>query len=147
MNKIFDQIRNKDLILQPEEIVRQNLVNQMINTLGFPKCFISLEKDLYSLPHLNKKRSLPNRRIDILCFYKKGSTYLPLLMIECKKDKISKKAISQVVGYNQYVKAPFLAIAGKDSIKTIWFDQTKKGYQEIDFLPSYKELLNAIQTK
>ncbi|MBK7443018.1 MAG: type I restriction enzyme HsdR N-terminal domain-containing protein [Bacteroidetes bacterium] len=41
---IFDIIRKKNVVLTPEEWVRQHIVHYLINDYGFPKSLISLEK-------------------------------------------------------------------------------------------------------
>ena len=147
MNQLFDPIRNKELSALPEEIVRQDLLDLMIHKLGYPKSLISVEKDLSQLPHLKgKKHELPFRRADIICFAKNihPSFYLyPLLMIECKADKLTKKTIEQVVGYNHFVNSYFISIANYSEIKTLWYNEKEKKYDSINFLPSYNQLLFA----
>ena len=39
---IFDFLRKKQLILTPEEWVRQNLVSHLVNDLNYPKGLIKL---------------------------------------------------------------------------------------------------------
>ena len=50
--EIFDFIRNIKVPAFPEEIVRQELLCKMVRNLKFPKSYLSVEKDLSSLPHL-----------------------------------------------------------------------------------------------
>ncbi len=146
---IFDPIRNKVVSARPEECLRQNLLQFMIKELFFPKSLLCVEKDLSQLPHLKeKKHLLPIRRVDLLCFAKdldpKYSLY-PLLIVECKRDKLSEKTISQVLGYNHYVASFFVAIAAPSEIKTFWYNEKLKKYDFVDFLPSYKQLLAAVK--
>lgn len=125
----------------PEEIVRQRLLALMIEKLGYPKSLIAVEKELFLLPYLKEKK-LPLRRADILVFGKNihpvHSLY-PLLMIECKKAKLTESALEQAVGYNYYVQAYFVAVAGKHEVKLVFSDGSRK----LDFLPAYQELLQA----
>ena len=146
---IFDVIRNKAIKNQPEEIVRQKLLHIMMKKLGYPKNYLCIEKELDQLPHLQEKKNLlPLRRADIICFGKnihsKHSLY-PLLMIECKAHKLTKKAIEQVVGYNYYVNAYFVAVANGREVKTLFYDHQKKKYVKLDFLPSYQQLIDAVK--
>ena len=132
----------------PEEVVRQDLLFKMINKLGFPKALLSVEVDLASISHLkNIKRKLPKRRADIISFaknkYSRDDLY-PLLMVECKAHKLTQAAIDQVIGYNHFVNAAFIAVANSFEIKTFWYDIKAKNYNAIDFLPSYNQLLNAV---
>ena len=119
----------------------------MIDKLYFPKGLIAVEKELFSLPHL-KGQKLPLRRMDILVFGKNihplYSLY-PLLIIECKKDKLTDAALQQVIGYNYYVKAPFVAVASKYEIKVSLQIKKDDKSQILDFLPSYLELIEAIK--
>ena len=43
---IFDPIRKKYLVLQPEEWVRQNFIQFLIKEKGFPSSLIAVEKGL-----------------------------------------------------------------------------------------------------
>ncbi len=143
--KIFDPIRQKQVFSLPEEVVRQNLIVLMVEKLNFPKSLISVEKELTLLPHL-QGRKLPLRRADILVFGKNmhpSYPLYPLLMIECKRDKLTYQALQQVIGYNYYVQAYFTAIAAKNEIKVVFRDSVSK-WQTWDFLPSYNQLLKLV---
>ena len=148
-NKLYDPIRHCELPSFPEEKVRQKLIKKMIGELKFPKSLIAVEKDLKSLPHLlNVHFSSNKRRADIICFAKGiNDQYelFPLLLIECKAIKLTQKAIDQVLGYNHFVKAYFTCIANDKEIKTYWFDFKKKKYEYVDFLPSYDQLMKAVE--
>lgn len=133
----------------PEEIVRQNLISQMINDLKYPKNLIAVEKDLdqiFHLKHINFTSQ--KRRADIICFAKnihpKYAIY-PLLMIECKAHKLTREVVEQVVGYNHFVKAYFVCVANQDEIKTLWYNEKKQKYDSIDFLPPYEQLINSLK--
>ncbi|MCH9631056.1 MAG: hypothetical protein S4CHLAM37_10690 [Chlamydiia bacterium] len=123
----------------PEEIVRQNILSNMIKRLGYPKALLCVEKSLKDLRAENIERSkVPNRRVDILCYLKKELK--PLILIECKAEVLSDKTISQVIGYNKYVGAPYIAIANMDTILTGFYDEERKSYRFIKSLPSYEDL-------
>lgn len=118
----------------------------MVDQLQFPKGLIAVEKELSQLPHL-KGQKLPQRRIDILVFGRNIHPLYPLyplLMIECKKDKLTEEALHQVVGYNYYVQAYFVAVAGKKGIKVFFQDQKSQKEKVLDFLPSYLKLVRAV---
>lgn len=127
----------------PEEEVRQHLIYVMLKRLGYPEALLCVETHLkdVSLPHFSSFQ-IPNRRIDLLCFQKK--MLHPLLMVECKANQVNEKTIAQVIGYNEYVGASFIALATKDKILTGYYEEEKKGYTFIDDLPSYESLLRAI---
>lgn len=136
-DNLYDPFRGMWVSATPEEIVRQKLLQFMTIHLGFPKELLAVEKQLSELPHLKGISNLPKRRADILCFAKdiqSGSSMYPLLLIECKEGRLGKTAVDQVLGYNHFVRATYVAISGKNSIKLIY-------PQKLDFLPKYSELL------
>ncbi len=148
-NKIYDPIRKIYVSALPEEKVRQKLIHKMINELGFPKSLIAVEKDLLSLEHIKQKGYVSKkRRADIICFAKdidaKHLVY-PLLMIECKAFKLNKKTIDQVIGYNHYIKAFFVAVANEYEIITCWYNIKDKKYKSVNFLPNYTELIQMVK--
>ncbi len=73
---IFDLIRKKYIVLQPEELVRQLLILHLIK-IGYPKEKIQVEKGL----NVNGLR----RRFDVVVFDQK---FLPYLLVECKSHTV-----------------------------------------------------------
>lgn len=147
-NRIYDDFRKIWVTATPEEKVRQRLLQRMVVDLRYPKELLVVEKELGQLPHLEAEKKLPDRRADILCFAKNIHIHYalyPLLLIECKEGKIDSQAIDQVVGYNHFVKAFFLAVANPDGIQLGYYDKNAGAYRFIPYLPSYVELLNAIK--
>ena len=143
--RLFDEIRKKWVAATPEEIVRQSLVLKMVRELGYPKELIALEKELGELPHLKNVSDVPKRRADILCYTSGGSSdapLSPLLLIECKEQGLTSAAREQVMGYNHFVKAPFIGIASKDGIEVGLFDPHLKTYNFFFHLPSYSFLVD-----
>ncbi len=139
--QVFDEIRGKHVPATPEELIRQSLLYIMIYRLHFPKELIAIEKQLSELPHLNGLSSLPERRADIICFANNihpDYPLYPLLLVECKEGKVSREAIEQALGYNHYVKAPYIAVAGSDGVQLIH-------PQKVLFLPSYHQLLEKLK--
>lgn len=98
---IFDAIRKKELLLTPEEWVRQHFVQYLINEKGISKNHISLEKGL-KLNDLQK-------RTDILVFNENGN---PHLLVECKAPNvpITQEVFDQVARYNMVYKLKYLAV-------------------------------------
>jgi hypothetical protein len=116
-------IRKRWVADTPEERVRQNLIQKMIGELGYPKGLISVEK------------KIGERRYDLVCYTK---SMQPLLLVECKAEKIDEAAENQAVGYNASLKAPFICLASPTEIKTLWQEREKIG--SVPFLPTYSEL-------
>jgi len=144
-------VRKEWVTALPEENVRQALLGKMIHELGFPLELIGVEKGLKQMPHLCLNGSkIPERRADIICFGKgihpEHSIY-PLLVVECKAIKFTTKSTHQVVGYNHHVKAYYVALANQTQFQLGWYDFSKQSYTFIPFLPSYAELIKAVQVK
>lgn len=127
----------------PEEIVRQSLILQMTERLGYPKALLSIEKKLSEVCRFSGE-TLPNRRLDILCFSKKELE--PLLMVECKAITLTEKAIEQVIGYNRYVAAKFVCLANMDTILTGHYDRDLGSYRFQKGLPSYQDLMKVTRS-
>lgn len=140
---LYCSIRKTWVAALPEEHVRQRIINQMINELGFPGSLIAVEKAVRQLPHLSvsDRRHVPDRRADIICFANGSQGLYPLLTIECKAVKLTKRVVNQVVGYNHYIRASFIAITNQNETRTGWFDGEK--YAFVDYLPSYEALITS----
>jgi hypothetical protein len=108
-NYIFDVIRNKYVVLTPEEWVRQHVVHQLI-TNNFPKGRISVEK---SLPNSTK-------RYDALYFDEKLSPYL---LVECKAPSvsISQSVLNQVMRYISLLDIPHVLLS--NGLSHFWFSR------------------------
>ncbi|MCH9632725.1 MAG: hypothetical protein S4CHLAM6_10630 [Chlamydiae bacterium] len=141
--QVYDTLRSQWVVATPEEIVRQKWLEVMMGHLSFPKDLLVVEKKLSLLPHLNQSLELPERRVDILAYSKEDGQLKPLLLIECKCIPLSAKALLQVKGYNDYVQAPYIAIANEEEIR-IGYLNGEKEFETLDFLPAYPLLLKAL---
>ncbi len=144
--EVFDPIRKKWVALSPEEKVRQSLIAFMIEELLYPQELLCVEKSLSELPS-HTKVSVPDRRIDILCFAKNihpEFPLYPLLLVECKESStLAQMAKDQVIGYNHFVKAYFLAVAYPNGVEWGYFDRKEKKYIFKSGLPTYQTLIKA----
>ena len=125
---VFDSIRKKWLKLVPEEWVRLNCIEFLINEKKISRSLISVEKE-FKLNNLKK-------RFDIVVFNKKGEIYL---LVECKAPniKISQSVFNQITKYNLVLKSKFLMIS--NGINHYFFTMNFES-QKIEFLkelPSY----------
>ena len=98
---IFDEIRKKFVILQPEEWVRQHCVHYLMTEKKYPKSLINVEKELI----INDLK----KRYDIVVFNPDGSIHL---IVECKSVKINinQDTFDQIARYNLSVNATFLMV-------------------------------------
>lgn len=143
---LFDEMRQKWVKATPEELVRQQWLKRMTLQLGYPKELLVIEKEIKELPCISSIK-VPDRRIDILC-YGKGESLaqplFPLLLIECKsKDAplMAELAQDQLIGYNDSIGAPFVAVITGDQVRFRCVDTVKERTFSCSFLPSFKELM------
>jgi hypothetical protein len=97
---IFDVFRKKWIRLTPEEWVRQNTLQYLLQEMKYPSSLIAIEKEI-QLGELKK-------RFDILVY--KASK--PWMVIECKElnVQITENVLKQVLNYNIALQASFLLI-------------------------------------
>lgn len=98
---ILDTIRKKWILLTPEEWVRQNFIQYLVQVKKYPAALIAVEKEL-QLGELKK-------RFDILVY---DNRHEPWMMIECKEIKVrlDEKVLRQVLRYNISIPVPYLVI-------------------------------------
>ena len=143
--KIYDEFRGLWVTATPEERIRQSLLKKMVGALSYPKGLLTVEASLSRV--CNKQiisvSKIPTRRLDIICFAKRKNSLVPLLIIECKEDaSLVEAAWQQVLGYNHFVQAPFLAVAYPDGERFGY--PTEKGFVFLSRLPSYTDLIRAV---
>ena len=147
-NKIlFDPIRKKWVDKTPEEVIRQLLIRQMVDQLGYPRALLAIEKELSQLPHLalTPAKELPKRRIDLLVFAKDAvGALVPLMLVECKAVPLTPKFAQQVLGYNSFVGAPFVTLANAEQILTGFFDSQAGVFRFEKGLPAFKNILDLL---
>ena len=98
---IFDSLRKKWLVLTPEEWVRQNFVQYLLQVKGYPSSLIAIEKEI-KLGELKK-------RFDILVY---NSNHQPWMMIECKaaEIKLDTTVLEQILRYNISIPVEYMVI-------------------------------------
>jgi len=113
---IFDALRKKWILLTPEEWVRQNFVQYLLQEKKYPASLLALEKEI-RLGELKK-------RFDILVY---DTDHQPWMMVECKAGniKLDEKVLEQILRYNISVPVRYLIITnGSDCFGWIRKDGT-----------------------
>ncbi|WP_179007793.1 type I restriction enzyme HsdR N-terminal domain-containing protein [Winogradskyella forsetii] len=125
---IFDVIRKKFIILQPEEWVRQHCVHYLINAKNFPKSLINVEKEL-TINGLKK-------RYDIVIFNSDGSIHL---IVECKSHhiKIDQTTFDQIARYNLVLNATYLMVTNGLNHYYCEMDMKNERYSFLKAVPDY----------
>ena len=125
---IFDEIRKKFVVLQPEEWVRQHCVQYLIQQKKYPKSLINVEKTL-------KVNNL-NKRYDIVVFNPDGSIHL---IVECKAAniEIDQKAFDQIARYNLTLNATYLMVTNGINHYYCEMDLENECYKFLREIPNY----------
>ncbi len=147
---LFCPLRQAWVAALPEERVRQALIHDLTQRLGYPLGNVALEKSLSQLPHLATTANLPKRRADLIIFAKDIHPHFslyPLLLIECKSVPLNAKTLRQLVGYNQFVRAPFISAINQSSTYLGWYHPSHEDYCFQEGLLSYEALLRQAQLK
>ncbi len=98
---IYDEIRKQWIILTPEEWVRQNFLQYLIQVKKYPATLIAVEKEI-KLGDLSK-------RFDIVVYDKNTQ---PWIIIECKEMGVAldEQVLEQALRYNITLQVPYIAI-------------------------------------
>ena len=130
---IFDDLRKKDLVLTPEEWVRQHWIHYLHTHKGYPKALMHIEGGLT----LNSMR----KRSDLLIFNNTGEKIL-LAEFKAPTVKITEKAFQQIANYNSVHKIPLLIVSNGIShyYCKILFHENR--FEFLPELPNYNSVLN-----
>jgi len=122
---IFDDFRKLWVRLTPEEWVRQNMLQYLVQTKKYPASLIAVEKEI-ALGELRK-------RFDILVY--KASK--PWMIIECKEVNVNlnEPVIKQVLSYNISLQTDFLIVTNGTS--TYGFALGKGGIEPVGEFPDF----------
>ena len=125
---IFDTIRKKFIILQPEEWVRQHCVQYLINDKGYPKSLINVEKEI--------KINTLKKRYDIVVYNSDGTIHV---IVECKgpEIKINQDTFDQIARYNLELNATYLMVTNGLNHYYCQMDFKNERYQFLKDIPDY----------
>lgn len=128
---ILDPVRRKYVRLTPEEWVRQNFIQYLVNEGKYPAGLMGVEVMFL----LNKLK----RRVDILIHNRRGK---PVMIVECKEPdvKIDDSVFDQIVVYNMGLKVPYIVVTNGIVHYACKLDTEKPGYNYLDVIPLYEEI-------
>jgi len=123
---IFDPVRKKYIVLTPEEWVRQNFIQFLIQEKGYPASLMAIEM---GIDVINTKK-----RCDIVLYNNKG---LPHIIVECKAPsiKISQDTFDQIARYNMTLKTELLIVTNGMEHYICMMDHKNKRYQFLKNIP------------
>jgi hypothetical protein len=127
-NVIYDPIRKKNILLTPEEWVRQHVINYLVNHLHYPASRIAVEKQLT----YNQLK----RRFDVLVY---DSALKPYLIVECKAYDvpITQVTFNQIAMYNKVVRAHILVVTNGITHYCSIFNTLTTTYEFVNEIPAY----------
>jgi len=98
---IYDIIRKKNILLSPEEWVRQQFIRWLIEEYQYPKSLMQVEKG-----HQYQSRQ---KRTDLVVYNRLGA---PFMLVECKAMSvaISEKTLEQAATYNKTIQAKYITV-------------------------------------
>jgi hypothetical protein len=128
---IFDEIRQKNILLTPEEWVRQHLIRFLIEVKKYPASLISIESGV--------KVNRLSRRYDALVYSRQG---YPILLMECKASTVSinQTTFDQIVAYNQTVRAKYLLVSNGMKHYCCKLNTDARNYNFLEDIPPYHSL-------
>lgn len=103
---IFDEFRKRWIQISPEEWVRQNFLQWMVQTKKIPASLIAVEKEI-RMGELRK-------RCDIVVY----KSSVPWMIVECKEMEVGldEAVIKQILNYNISLRVQYLIITnGSDT--------------------------------
>lgn len=123
---IFDNIRKRWISLSPEEWVRQNIIQYLLEAKHYPAKLFAIEKEI-RLGELKK-------RCDIIIYDKYTK---PWMIIECKEMQVALdvKVLEQTLRYHSSVPVPYLVIT--NGSYCFGFEKRENEFFEIDEFPDY----------
>lgn len=133
-------IREKEIEVKPEEIVRQLFVHKLIEEYCYPKDRIELERIVAQGRETDK-------RADIVIYEDEFKT-APYIVVECKAPG-KKKVEGQLESYCKYLGASIAVELDGGDVKEYYFNRQSsqnKNYklEEIDRIPKFNETLDQI---
>ena len=148
-NKIFAPLKNKELVLTPEERVRQEYICRLVNHYGY-----DLSQMEQELQVNNSHRGQGKARADIVVWKSataRSNEDAAAIVVECKAEHITIREEDYFQGYN------YAAWAGADFFVTTNLKETRvfkvnkgklpKRLEEIVDIPKVEELNNAKKIK
>lgn len=123
---IFDPLRKRWLLLTPEEWVRLNFVQYLVQVKQYPADLVALEKTI-RLGDLKK-------RFDILVYDRQ---HRPWMMVECKAPfiKLDEAVLHQLLRYHLSIPVSFLVITNGEM--TYGWEKSAGSLQLINELPEW----------
>lgn len=129
---IFDNQRKKFIALTPEEWVRQNVIQFLIENKNYPASFIAIEK----LVEVNGMK----KRCDAIVY---STNFEPLIIIEFKAPQVvlNQETFDQAAIYNSKLKVKYMLISNGLDHFFCEVDTENFRYSFKETIPEYTSLI------
>lgn len=129
--RVYDRLRKKDVVLTPEEFVRQHFVEWLLGKLGYPASMVANEIGI----EVNGAK----KRCDTVVFGRDGN---PLMIIEYKAPNVSitQDTFDQIFRYNLKLRAKYLIVSNGIRHYCCVIDYENGTYNFIPKVPDYLSL-------
>ena len=119
-------IRRKEILLTPEEWVRQHIIAHLINDLNYPQTLVGVEKAI--------QYNGLTKRWDIVVF---DSDFKPYLLVECKAPniKLGTNTLQQALSYQHQLNCELIVISNGLETHTWQLNKEKQSLEELDGIP------------
>lgn len=127
---IWDPLRRKEVVLTPEEEVRQWCIGVLSRSMCVPMHMMMSEAGF--------KLGGKSFRADILVYDRKAQ---PLMVVECKRPEVAltQEVLDQAIRYNMALNVKYIMIT--NGTKTFICRRKDAGFVFVDKVPVYDEML------
>lgn len=124
--EIWDELRKQWVRLTPEEWVRQNFIQYLLQVKNYPASYIAVERRM-KLGELNK-------RFDLMIF---DNGAQPWMLVECKamEERLDSRVLWQVLRYNLATPVKYIVITNGGECHA--FVRGLTDFEDIAALPPY----------
>jgi hypothetical protein len=125
---IFDVIRKKFVVLQPEEWVRQHVLHYLMEDKKYPETLINVEKQLTV--------NAIKKRYDVVIYNSRGQIDL---LVECKAPSVNidQQVFDQIARYNMKLNAQLLMVTNGIDHYYCRMDYAQEKYDFIKDVPEF----------
>jgi len=125
---VFDPIRRKEVVLTPEELLRQLVLLYLLEEKKYPAHRIRSEVGI----QVNGLR----RRCDLVVY---DAAVNPWLLVECKSPRVSvcQNTFEQAARYNLCLRAPFMVVTNGLATYCAALDFEQERFEYLGELPEY----------
>lgn len=129
---VFDSLRKKYVALTPEEWVRQNFVNYLINHKNYPIGLLANEVQI----SLNSTR----KRCDTV-LYNRDLTAKMIIEYKAPSVNITQEVFNQITRYNIVLRVDYLIVTNGINHYCCKVDYRNNSYYFLRDIPEYSELI------